>query len=319
MLRKILLPTDFSDRARAAYAAAVSIAREFDATLLLVHEAEPVPPLYFEHVSPDFPVNSYYEGLERRLDAESGHVVFEECRVETRLLRGESEDERIVDLARDEGVDLVVLSTHGRSGLAHVMLGSFAERLARTAPVPVLTYRRRDEREKFAPRAAVVPFDFSDNATAILPLARFFARHFGTRLTLLHVLPDPDEFSHGRFGAGTSYAEIQRDTRQAREAALRQLEEFCAREFPRSEIARARVRQGPAYREIIHEAQESRTDLILMATHGFSGLRHFFFGSVAEKVLRGAPCSVLTIRPEEVKTTDAGETAVSSSSSSGRD
>lgn len=300
MLKRIALTTDFSERARVAYEAAAALAREHGAAIDLLHEAEPLPPFYYESFSRDFPIHSYYESLATQLDAEASRAPLSGLPVHPRLLSPESDHSTILGFLEDAGVDLLVMATHGHTALAHLLLGSFTEKLARMSSVPVLTYRRRKGSGPFSPPGRViVPFDFSDNARAVLPLVRWIAAHYEPEITLLNVFPHPADFIFGPLGSGTTSRDLQRAVNEATRRTTARLEEISHSELEGFQIA-CRVREGTPHREIVAEIEDRNADLVLMATHGWTGVKHLFFGSVAERVLRRASCSVLIARPGEI-------------------
>lgn len=135
--RKILFATDFSHTGDAALDLASSIARDRDATLLIVHVEE--PPLdyggemYYGMMEPDL------EEVERMLKAVLPSQPDVAC--EHRLVKGDPAG-AVVQVAEDEGVELIVLGTHGRTGLMRLLMGSVAEAIVRRAPCPVLTLKQ---------------------------------------------------------------------------------------------------------------------------------------------------------------------------------
>lgn len=294
-MKKILLATDFSDLARGAYSAAAAFARENDAEIHLVHEAEPLPPLYYEQVTPDFPIADYFEALRRKTAKEAHHPALAGLQVTPHLLCEESRYDRLVDFARGEQMELIVIATHGRTGLSHALLGSFTEKVARYATVPVFTYRTTAESTGFAPRTILVPFDFSENARTIFRVVRALHKDHGSDVRLLHVIPDEFMYDYWRFAE-----ESRNESRERRTRSTQQLEKTAKEELENPNVT-VETRWGNPYLEIVREAGDVGADLIVMATHGWTGLKHFFFGSVAEKVLRTAPCSVITMRPEEIR------------------
>jgi universal stress protein A len=145
-IRSILAPTDFSTHAKAAVRYAVGLAECFGATLHLIHVLNPVMP-----VMPDGMIGTalppdYYRDLEaeshaslmRALDPAWGSVPT----VTEAVLWGETVVE-IINYAAEHQISMIVIATHGRTGLSHVLLGSVAERIVREAPCPVLTVRDR--------------------------------------------------------------------------------------------------------------------------------------------------------------------------------
>jgi nucleotide-binding universal stress UspA family protein len=142
-IRKILVPTDFSAHSKQAQAWAVELARRYEATLTLLHVYQPISYALPEgYVLPsanllaDLEVSLGHALDDAQKELESGSGL----RVDTALMQGVPFAE-IVRFARDGSFDLIVLSTHGRTGLRHALLGSVAEKVVRKAPCPVLTVR----------------------------------------------------------------------------------------------------------------------------------------------------------------------------------
>jgi nucleotide-binding universal stress UspA family protein len=140
-LKRILLPTDFSDSATRAYAYGVSFAREFDAELLLLHVVENLTVGYASDLFP-VPMAEVFEEISGYARAELLKLA-EDARgrglaVRELVVQGKPSAE-IVRVAREEKVDLVVLGTHGKGMLDKALFGSTAERVIRRAPCPVLT------------------------------------------------------------------------------------------------------------------------------------------------------------------------------------
>jgi nucleotide-binding universal stress UspA family protein len=137
---RILFPTDFSDHARHAQEYAVSLAREYGAELLVIHVVQ----LYSYVV--DFGMDSsrqfetVTDTLKKLLDGLLDELAAEPFQVSGRLEHGDPLGE-IVRVAREESCDLIVMGTHGRGALEHVLLGSVAEKVVRKAPCPVLSVR----------------------------------------------------------------------------------------------------------------------------------------------------------------------------------
>ena len=138
------------------------------------------------------------------------------------------------------------------------------------------------------------PTDFSANSNHALKYACAFAAHFGAELHLLHVVPDlalitlpptdgflPDEYYQN-----------------AKKHADEELAKLPVREMAGKSRLVKQTLEGSAFLEIIRYAKENHIDLIVMGTHGYSGLTHLVMGSVAEKVVRRSPCPVLTVHPE---------------------
>ncbi len=143
-LKRILLPTDFSDYSQHAVRYACGFAEKFDAEVHLLHVLQdlvaivPEPGLAFP------PPGDYMDELRRSAEQALEKVVSEEWSRAHRVLKATRQGVPFVEIiryARDNEIDLIVMATHGRSGLAHVLLGSVTEKVVRKAPCPVLTVR----------------------------------------------------------------------------------------------------------------------------------------------------------------------------------
>ena len=139
-VRKILVPTDFSACAAAALDCAVELAKKWSAEILLLH----VVPDFAQYVAPDLavalPVVIESARSQGTAELEKARKSITGVTVRTELLEGPIH-ERILSAAAAGKVDMIVLGTHGRTGVKHALLGSVAERIVRVSPVPVLTVR----------------------------------------------------------------------------------------------------------------------------------------------------------------------------------
>lgn len=148
----------------------------------------------------------------------------------------------------------------------------------------------------------LVTTDFSASAGVAVPAAAELAAHFGAELLFVHVLPVDtptpwDVPPYADFGlASLPLPEYETQVRQEVE---RRLDQVAAKEVPEGVGLRTIVGRGDAASEIGRIAAAEKADLIVIATHGWTGWRHLVFGSVAERVLREASCAVLTIRCPE--------------------
>jgi nucleotide-binding universal stress UspA family protein len=143
----------------------------------------------------------------------------------------------------------------------------------------------------------LVPTDFSESAKYALPFAIDLAEKYGADLQLLHVVEPiamPVDFAWGTY----SYPDIEK---QLSGHVEKTLESIIAEQIPENLKVISAIAHGKSWREIITFARANEIDLIVMATHGMSGFSHALYGSTAEKVIRKAPCPVLTVRHPEVK------------------
>ena len=150
---------------------------------------------------------------------------------------------------------------------------------------------REQEKETIVttPKTILVPVDFSETSEHALACAQSFAQTFGATLHVLHVIPDPHSQAWSIEATGMNLGSLM-ETWEA--DAKERLDRLALGDLP-SERA---TRVGQPYREVIRYADTHNVDLIVMGTHGRGAIEHMLLGSVAEKVVRTAPCPVLTVR-----------------------
>lgn len=297
-LRKILAPIDFSAASRHGLALAGAVAERFHSALYLLHVVEPpvLPEWGYAHIPlrqarlrraaeerlPQFPLDcGIRPGLITSMDIRDGQA-----------------GEEICQAAVERHADLVVIASHGLGGLKHAFTGSTASYVVRRAPCPVLTVRDRTLPERgegwpgFDLKRILVTTDFSAESKKAFPYALALARKFGATLVLVYVVPShlPSELS--QIGV---VLEEKRLLQEARE----RLPRFRQAELnPHLQVDTLVLNGGPAH-EICRTAESQAVDLIVMATHGHTGMRRFLLGSVTENVLRHAPCPLLVVRERE--------------------
>ena len=194
--------------------------------------------------------------------------------------------EEIARYARERESDLIVMGTHGRRGLAHALLGSVAEKVVRTAPCPVLTVHGRTV--DVVPTNVLVATDFGIASEVALAYGRTLARLFGASLHLLHVT---DNYF---------MRPVANDPRVLVDCAREQVEAQLTVDDRRSLHATGVVDMSDSPAEaIVDYAKNENIDLIVLGTHGREAIGRFLLGSVAERVVRTAPCHVLTVRHPE--------------------
>jgi nucleotide-binding universal stress UspA family protein len=141
----------------------------------------------------------------------------------------------------------------------------------------------------------LVPIDFSEFSKNALKYAVPFAKQFNAEIVLLYVVEPtiyPADFSFGQIGLPGIEEELRkRGTEELRKLAASEIQDIVK--------SRTRVETGKAFAEINRVAKEESADLIIIATHGHTGIEHAIFGSTAEKVVRKAPCPVLSVRTPE--------------------
>jgi len=137
--------------------------------------------------------------------------------------------------------------------------------------------------------------DFSANAQAALPYAIDLAKKYGAALHLLHVYQDAGHIAEFELSSDTKSDYIRVAQLMGKEMEER-LDALCQQIVKELGSCERKMVRGKAYIEIVRYAKEMGTDLIVMGSHGLSGLEHVLFGSTAERVLRESPCNVLIVK-----------------------
>jgi nucleotide-binding universal stress UspA family protein len=288
--KTILAATDFSETADKAARLARDLGRRFDAHIRMLHVVVILDDAHLE--------DEHRRHLDELMEStdETRRTVMEndaEARtgvdISSHLVRGIAPGETIVESATNLGCDLIVMGTHGRRGLSHLLLGSVAERVVRTSTVPVLTVRSDATINPDGVRRILVPHDFSEASATAIRFAVAWARALDAEITLLHVVEPvvyPEFYSVDVLPDDL----MGRLTTRSEEALQK-----AAAELAESVPTRTAVAVGRAAETITAFGDPDDFDLVVMATRGLSGLEHVLLGSVAESVLRRCRVPMLTI------------------------
>ncbi len=294
-MKRVLCATDLSEASDEAIRQADAVARQEGAALALCHVVPDV-----QRIHALFPQRHLAEALAAP-DAErlARDALLERARALTG--RGPNEVEAFVELgsgyaeilvrAESWKADLVVAASHGRTGLARVLLGSVATQLVRHAHCPVLIARASAERG-----IVLAATDLSDASLPAVKAAAAEATRRGATLLVLHVLDlvGPSAFiSLGSPFGMASTSPSEETIRAVHSAARVTLESALAGLGASGEIE---VADGEAAATILRVADERRAELVVVGTRGRSGLARVALGSVAERVVQLAACSVLAVR-----------------------
>jgi nucleotide-binding universal stress UspA family protein len=286
-LRKILCPVDFSQGATTALSIAVRLANENNAELVVAHVFQlPTPLALGEPMLPSEVRDSVADDTKERLEMVLASARdLGAKRVTSMYVTGTPWVEIVDLLDHDATFDLVVMGTHGRTGVSRVLLGSVTEKVVRHAPCSVLTMRADATVGSYT--KILCPVDFSDASQTAMDMA---AAMRGQTITLLHTI----EISMP-YGADPYPAVYLRDMK---ERAEEELEREAADLYRLAEVPiRWELREGRAQYEITKLVEDDRTfDLVVIGSHGRTGLKRALIGSVAEAVVRHARCPVLVAR-----------------------
>ncbi|WP_226479101.1 universal stress protein [Natrinema amylolyticum] len=290
MTTRLLVPTDGSDAATAALEHALDIAADRDATVHLLYVADTNEPSLTRLGT------EVVDVLEREgdeiLDDAAAMAADRDVSVTTDVVQGDPRTV-IADYATADEFDLVVMGAHGRRGISEYVLGSTTDCVVNQCSVPVVTVRAAEDATRTYPYADVlVPTDGSDHAGAALELGATIAdRHDAT----LHLLSVVDELPEVFDAESTQLPEQLEENVQA----VLDEAEATARRAGVDDI-RTTIRAGSVSREITSYTDEEGIDLVVMGTHGHTGLDRHLLGSFTERVIRTSSVPVLTTRAADV-------------------
>ncbi|RPH95198.1 MAG: universal stress protein [Calditrichaeota bacterium] len=298
LISRILVPMDFSPASQGLLAHALHIAGRFSAHITLYHvvsvfDDDPYNP---KQEFPEIP--EYYQHLEQRADEELEKVLaqypHEGVSVSRVICRGFSPAEEILSFAAEHDIDLIIMGTHGRKAIAHLLLGSVAEKVVHYASCPVLTaHVRSDGSVPASPyNHVLVPIDFSEQSQRALQFAADFVAENG-EIDLLHVVEDtihPAYYS----SEGETIFELMPNLREKSLSMLSTIAEQLQEKIPQK--VTTTVLEGSIYQEIAAFAQTRGINLIIMGTHGMNAISRLLIGSQASRVIRNAACPVITLK-----------------------
>ena len=284
-LNKILWATDFSEEAQESLLYADAFAKTFKAKIVALH------------VVPDFSAALY----------DAARVIKGELLQKMAAVKGEAEEKIkaiskekgipfekiivvegtaskiIIDSTEKEGVDLIVIGRRGMSAMEKLFIGSVANQVLRTSPVPILLTKKKTGTPQF--KKIIVPTDFSEREEIERDFAWDLAKGFGSELTLLHVLELHDfEFS-------------PRVLEELMESLLERLKRRKTREKADLQVTEDVFRAVNASAGIAEYAETHNFDLIVISTCVHSKLERFFLGSTTEKVISYTQIPIFAIPP----------------------
>ena len=296
-LQKILFPTDFSKCAEQALAHTVFLAEESRAEIHVLHVItifQDQPSVVSNEIAETKEMVKKLEDVaEKQLNKILNSHSSDDVKITTEIKRGISAAPAILEYASDNNIDLIVMGTHGRRGLGHLLLGSAAEEVVRLAPYPVFTIRElKEPKSVMQVNNILVPVDFSNHSQKALSYASEIAQSYNAQLQVLHIIEETMHPAFSVTGKSSIFDLVPGIKDDSRKRIEKMIKEFVSDKVK----SKVFVQGGRAANDIIKFAKENSTDLIVIATHGLTGLEHMLLGSVTEKVVRMAHCPVFTVK-----------------------
>ena len=289
MFERILVPLDGSKLAEQVFPHVVELATPFDSEVVLVGVCEPEESEYGQACQ--LYINSEAEQLRNSMAGSAP-------KVKTVFLSGKAA-EQILSYADKSDVSLIVISSHGRSGIAPWSLGSTASKVLHKVGVPLIIVRAKETRKGSDKvglfNRILVPLDASERGAAILPYVAELTKKLESEVTLLRVV-EPGKHVH-TIGGLDYISFLDRDIDSAQTRAQRYLNEVSSQFAGTKAKIQSEFRVGDAAREIIKLATEKNSSLIAMSSHGhgLSGIEAWTYGSVTGKILQADKHSMMLV------------------------
>ncbi len=312
MYQKMLVPLDGSELAEVVFTYAKELVGRLDINIVLLHvstlalrEFAPMRKAYVERAA------EILQRQSRQVQRRTG-IPPETKPVEVRgeLAEGYPAEE-ILRYAEENAIDFILMATHGYSGFKRWTLGSVADKVLRVSKVPVWLVRagipEQTPYDRWPKTTIIVPLDGSKLAESVLPHVEALGKQRGTEVVdvvLLRICeppPIPTYFEPGLIEPPMNWGDhVQQELARERQAAIR----YLARVEKQLKDAGVRVRSevlvgtGKAAEQIIDYANKNPFNLIVMATHGRSGLGRLVYGSVAANILHGVSSPIFLVKPQ---------------------
>jgi nucleotide-binding universal stress UspA family protein len=291
--KRIVVPTDFSETAQTAVNLGAEIAGYYKASLDLVNAVDATVYAYagypFASLSKEL-IASAEEALNRVKLPKAADKI----NISRYILSGNPAAE-IVEHAKRHSADMIVVGTHGHGAVARFILGSVADRVLHEATCPVLVtkaHKGKVTKPKSKPKPItriLFPTDFSDTATKALNRAVALTEDFDAELYVLHIVDDTLISTHVD-------AERKLILEELRRHALDEMQKQLPPDLLQNFETTGAVKRGEPGKQICAFAETHGCDLIVMGSHGRTGLGRLLIGSVADKVVHRAKCPVFIER-----------------------
>jgi len=281
MFNRVLVPLDGSELAKQVFPAAAELASAFGSEVVIVGVCEP------EEKGEGQACQLYINEEAKQLE---GSLASSAATPKTVVLFGKPA-EQILHYAEVEKIDLIIMSSHGRSGIMPWPLGSTVNKVVKKAGIPLVVVRAKEQPEESRLFSRiVVPLDGSERSAAVLPHIKELAGILSCEVFAIQVV---EEGKHVRTIGGLDYVRFrERDISATKAAVKKYLEGVCSDLALTKANLSCEVRVGDAAREILKFADEKGCTLIAISSHGHSGIEAWAMGSVTSKIVEVSKQSV---------------------------
>lgn len=281
---KLLLPTDGSEFSEGAIREAISLAKSCSSKLIAVSVIETNPE--YETLAPQL-VEKAEKEARQHLESVKARAEKEGVQCETIARHGDEPYKYIIDEAEKNKVSMIIMGRRGRTGLKRLMMGSVTARVIGHAPCNVVVVPRQAKLEFKSVLVATDGSKFSDAASAE---AINIAKLCGAALTVISVVPSEEAaIVHSEMHKGL----IADKELHEGEKNVKKIKELAEKEGIKTT---GFVYAGKPYEAILEAAKEKKADLIVIGSHGRTGLDRLLMGSVAERVIVLSSCAVLIVK-----------------------
>jgi nucleotide-binding universal stress UspA family protein len=307
MYRRILVPLDTSKLAEIALPYAEELAVKLGSEVILLHVGTLAD-------VPDQPehkvyINKMVAATERHIKKSPALLPGEKVKVVSAIIGSPgiitNPAEEILDYAEKENISLIIMATHGRTGIRRWALGSTANKVARAARCPLLLIRAgASVSKKVRLEKILVPLDGSKPGEAVLPYVENLASRLKSKISLLNVVEPlyhiyPYSGGVGYYGIGgiTRVPYNEEEMKPLKVVAEKYVKDVNDKLSDQGIRTSYEVRIGSPGEEIIKAEGETHPDMVAMSTHGHSGFGRWEHGSIADKVLHAGNTPLLLVRP----------------------
>jgi nucleotide-binding universal stress UspA family protein len=293
MYEKILVPLDGSETSEVSLPYAEELAGRLGSALTLLYVIEQGEDLY-KHMH-----QFYMQKMSETVTRNAQGYTKQPIQVNTVTLKGNPAD-KIVEYANNENFGLIVMATHGRSGMKRLGLGSVAEKVVRATKKPVALIRAKGEKPDVRPKGILnrilLPLDGSKPGEIAVPYVAELASRLNSEITLIQAMATGYQATTDTGYDYVVYSEQQMES--FKKYTLSYLNTIASTLKEKGITVNAETVLGNAAEEIIDFAEKKNFDLVAMSTHGRSGFGRWIFGSVAAKILHQGTTPLLLVREQ---------------------